>query len=71
MALAKGERRMDLLELLGSIPPDLLGLMRETLAEHARRYQYSLRDDPGDAVHALLVAMKNHSRSMDRNGLCR
>lgn len=63
--------RVDLLELLGSVPPGLLRLMRETLAGHARRYQYSLRDDPGDAVHVLLAAMRDHSRSMDRRGLCR
>ena len=63
--------RVDLLGLLGSVPPGLLRLMRETLARHARRYQYSLRDDPGDAVHALLEGVRDHSRSMERRGLCR
>ena len=63
--------RVDLLGLLGSVPPGLLRLYRETLGRHARRYQYSLRDDPGDAVHALLAGMRDHSRSMDRHGLCR
>ena len=64
--------RFDLRELLGSVPPSLLGTMRETLADNARRYQYSLRDDPGDAVHALLVAMRDRSRSsVDGRGACR
>ena len=45
---------IDLHSLLSSIPPELLKLMRSTIAQHARKFTVSMSDDPGDAIHHLL-----------------
>ena len=63
--------KIDLRHLLSSVPPQLLSLMQETLQQHARQYQYSLRDDPYDAFHLTMTKMKEHSQGrMEEPGKC-
>lgn len=56
--------RIELRELLRSMPTEMLREMQETLAANARRFQVSLSDDErGDTVHTLLHgAMKATAR---------
>ena len=46
--------KIDLRRLLLSAPPELVALMRQTIAQNARAFTMSIEDDPGDEVHLLL-----------------
>jgi Exostosin family len=67
-AFANGE--IDLYELLGSIPSDLLLLMQGTLERHAHQFQYSLHEDRNDGFHLALEGMKQYSLGMKEQGQC-
>eukprot|EP00746_Dinoflagellata_sp_MGD_P153906 gnl/MRDRNA2_/MRDRNA2_84519_c0_seq1.p1 gnl/MRDRNA2_/MRDRNA2_84519_c0~~gnl/MRDRNA2_/MRDRNA2_84519_c0_seq1.p1 ORF type:complete len:459 (+),score=91.64 gnl/MRDRNA2_/MRDRNA2_84519_c0_seq1:103-1479(+) len=46
--------KVDLKEVLESIPEERIKHMQKTIAENAQRMQYSLDDVPGDAVEVIL-----------------
>ncbi|KAL3904560.1 MAG: hypothetical protein SGILL_010018, partial [Bacillariaceae sp.] len=62
--------RIDLFELLSSIPSDMLRVMQTTLQKHAREYQYSLTDDKRDAFHLTLTKMKEEATKKVLSGQC-
>lgn len=62
--------RIDLYQLLSTIPPRLLTLMQDTVAKYCRQYQYSLTDDHGDGVHLALEKMKSLAKEKQRQGIC-
>ena len=52
--------------LVDTMPPRLLEQMKATLAANARRFTISLADDPGDAVHALVLGVERQARLRDQ-----
>ena len=58
----------DAMPLGQELPPLLLSQMKATLAANARRFTISLADDPGDAVHALLLGVEGQARLRDKAG---
>ena len=59
------ENKIDLFELLSSIPEELLHRMQETIARNACKFQMSLEDDPGDEVHTLLHGAMEASKELE------
>lgn len=55
---------IDLREYLGGIPRSRVEKMQRQLAEKKKAFQYSLDDDPGDAVDVLLHGVASASREM-------
>ena len=53
--------KVDLYKLLHSIPHDLLEIMQSTISANARKYQYSLNDDPYDGFHLTMTKLKESS----------
>lgn len=53
---------LDLRELLEGIPPHFLSTMQRSLAANAKRFQFSLDDDPGDALEVLLHGILRRTR---------
>lgn len=45
---------IDLELLLAGMPSELLATMGENIAKHGKRFQFSVRDDPGDALSVML-----------------
>jgi hypothetical protein len=62
--------RIDLKRLLQSIPPALLDLMRTTLSEKARKFQFSLDDDQEDGVRVVLDNLHQQVLEKEQQGLC-
>ena len=62
--------RVDLYRLLSSAPEDLVTMMQRTLETNARRFQYSVEDDPKDGIHAMLTGMKAHAEELQKQGKC-
>lgn len=62
--------RIDLKKLLQSMPPDLLELMQKTLKDKARRFQYSLDEDPEDGIRITLDNLHRQAMDMERRGVC-
>ena len=48
---------IDLKGLLQSAPPMLVQLMQQTLAKHARTFQYSINDDQKDGIRIILDSL--------------
>lgn len=63
--------RIDLYQLLSSIPSQLLALMQETIDKYGRQFQYSLKEDHWDGIHTMLVNMKEYAEKQKRQGNCR
>lgn len=61
---------IDLKTLLESIPKDFLALLQETLKEKARRFQYSIDDDPKDGVRILLENLHREASRREEQGTC-
>lgn len=49
--------RLTIRRLVDTCPPGLLALYKKTISTNARRFQISLIDDPGDAVHMMLTGL--------------
>ena len=64
------EGRIDLYELLSTIPIELKQLMEDTIAIHARRFQYSIFEDPHDGIRAMLQGLHNRALEMEQEGKC-
>lgn len=62
--------RIDLKILLQSMPPELLALMKRTLKEKARQFQYSLDDDQEDGVRAILDNLHLSVQDKVQRGVC-
>jgi hypothetical protein len=62
--------RIDLKVLLQSMPPELLALMKRTLKEKARQFQYSLDDDQEDGVRAILDNLHLSVQDKIQRGVC-
>jgi hypothetical protein len=62
--------KIDLKTLLESTPEDVLAMMQSTLKEKARQFQYSLDDDPDDAIGILLKNLHQKASMMEQNGKC-
>ena len=62
--------KIDLKTLLESIPNDVLEMMQSTLKEKARRFQYSLDDDPEDALRILLGNVHQRALDLEKSGKC-
>jgi hypothetical protein len=62
--------RIDLKKLLQSMPKELLELMRTTLKEKARRFQYSLDDDQEDGVRVILDNLHQQALDKEERGIC-
>lgn len=62
--------RIDLKKLLQSIPPELLSLMKKTLKDKARRFQYSIDEDPEDGIRITLDNLHRIAKDMERQGVC-
>mmetsp|Transcript_46476 Transcript_46476/g.113192 ORF Transcript_46476/g.113192 Transcript_46476/m.113192 type:complete len:714 (-) Transcript_46476:1547-3688(-) len=54
--------KVDLYKLLNTIPHDLLEVMQSTISANARKYQYSLNDDPYDGFHLTMTKLKESSQ---------
>lgn len=61
---------IDLKKLLTSIPDDLLELMKVTLRNKARQFQYSLDDDQEDGVRIILDNLHREALEKERQGHC-
>ena len=57
--------KLDLHRLLGSAPPELVTLMRQTLKRHARAFTISLADDPEDQLHLLMHGAVQAARRLE------
>lgn len=65
------EGRIDLKELLGSAPDELVKIMRNTLKEYGRRFLYSLEeDDQVDGVRTILEGLRMDAEKREEAGLC-
>lgn len=62
--------RIDLKKLLQSIPPELLELMRKTLRQKARKFQYSVDDDQEDGVRVILDNLYRQVIEKEQQGVC-
>ena len=56
--------QIDIFALLSSIPDHFLRRMQATIAANARKFQMSLEDDPGDAVHMILQGAMRSSNAI-------
>lgn len=64
------QENIDLKALLESIPDDVYDLMQTTLKEKSRQFQYSLDDDPEDAIGVLLRNVHQKALSLEQSGKC-
>jgi hypothetical protein len=62
--------RIDLKKLLQNIPLELLSLMKKTLKDKARRFQYSIDEDPEDGIRITLDNLHRLAKDMERQGVC-
>ena len=62
--------RIDLKQLLQTMPQDLLELMKKTLKGKAREFQYSLDDDQEDGVRVILDNLHREALGRERQGVC-
>ena len=67
-ALVRGE--LDLFALLVSIPSQLLKLIQTSLSEYSRRFQYSLNEDPNDALRMALNGLVGEAHRLESQGVC-
>jgi hypothetical protein len=52
---------IDLKKLLQSAPAQLVQVMQETLRTNARKFQYSIDDDPNDGIRVILDGLHRHA----------
>jgi hypothetical protein len=62
--------RIDLNELFKTMPPKLLQIMKNTLKEKARQFQYSLDDDQRDGIRIILDNLVRIATNKEKQGLC-